>query len=133
MASAHKRSGCDSASGCRGIVLSWKASSGLRAWLAQRLAAVYMVVFLVVFATLWAGEPISFEVWRAWVSHPAANITLLLFFIALLIHAWVGARDVIIDYTHSTFVRYILLIVFGLGLIILGLWTLRILLLVSAG
>jgi len=87
----------------------------------------------VIFAALWAGEPISFEAWRAWVSHPVANIMLLLFFIALLMHAWIGVRDVIIDYIHSTFARYVLLIAFGLGLSILGLWTLRILLLAGTG
>jgi succinate dehydrogenase / fumarate reductase membrane anchor subunit len=111
--------------------MSWRASSGLRSWLTQRLTAIYIVVFLAMFAFVWGGETITFDVWRAWVAHPAANIALLLFVFALLMHAWIGGRDVIIDYIQSVALRYVLLSVFALGLIILGLWTLRILLLVE--
>lgn len=113
--------------------MSWRASSGLRSWLGQRLTAVYIVVFLVIFTVVWGGETITFESWRAWVTHPAANIALLLFVFALLIHAWIGGRDVIIDYAKSVAVRHVLIIVFALGLIIMGLWTLRILFQVEAG
>lgn len=112
--------------------MSWRASSGLRSWLVQRLTAVYIVLFLVVFVVLWGGEPITFELWRAWVSHPAANIALLLFIFSLLIHGWIGGRDVVLDYVKSVGLRYVLLMGFGLGLVILGLWVLRILLLVGS-
>ncbi len=111
--------------------MSWRASSGLRSWLMQRLTALYIVVFLVMFAFVWGGQTITFETWRAWVAHPAANIALLLFIFSLLMHAWVGGRDVVIDYVKSASTRYVLLIVFALGLGIMGLWTLRILLLVG--
>jgi len=107
--------------------MSWQASSGLRSWLAQRLTALYIVVFLIVFAFVWGGQAITYESWRAWVAHPAANIALLLFVFSLLLHAWVGGRDVVIDYVKSASTRYVLLIVFALGLSIMGLWTLRIL------
>ena len=111
--------------------MSWRASSGLRSWLLQRLTALYIVVFLIIFAMVWGGQPISFEIWRAWVAHPAANIALVLFVFALLMHAWIGGRDVMIDYLKSVAARYVLLIIFALTLVILGLWSLRILLLVG--
>jgi succinate dehydrogenase membrane anchor subunit len=109
--------------------MSWRSSSGLRSWLAQRLTALYIVVFLIAFVFAWAGQAISFDAWRAWAAHPAANIALLLFVFSLLMHAWIGGRDVVIDYVKSVAARYVLLIVFGLMLIILGLWSLRVLLL----
>ncbi len=112
--------------------MSWRASSGLRSWLLQRLTAVYIVFFLLVFTVLRGGQPITFEAWRAWAAHPAANIALLLFVFALLTHGWIGGRDVILDYVKSIGMRYVLLIGFGLGLLIMGLWTLRILLLVGS-
>ncbi len=111
--------------------MSWRASSGLRAWLAQRLTALYIVIFSVVFAIVWGGETITYESWHAWVAHPAANIALLLLVFALLMHAWIGGRDVVIDYIKSAAARYVLLIFFALGLVIMGLWSLRILLLVE--
>lgn len=111
--------------------MSWRASSGLRSWLTQRLTAVYIVFSLVVFAVLWAGEPITFEAWRLWVSHPAVNIALLLFILSLLMHGWIGGRDVVMDYVKSVGLRYLILIGFALSLAILGLWTSRILLAVG--
>ena len=112
--------------------MSWRASSGLRSWLLQRLTALYMVLFLVILVAIWGGQPISYDVWRAWVAHPAANIALLLFVFATLMHAWIGGRDVIIDYIRSVAGRYVLLIVYALGMIIMGLWSLRILFSVTA-
>jgi succinate dehydrogenase / fumarate reductase membrane anchor subunit len=113
--------------------MSWRASSGLRSWLAQRLTAVYIVVFLLMFVFVWGGQPITFDMWRGWVAHPAANIAVLLFIFSLLMHAWIGGRDVVIDYIKSAAARYVLLITFALGLIIMALWSLRILLLVEIG
>ncbi len=113
--------------------MSWRASSGLRSWLAQRLTALYIVVFLAAFVVAWAGQAMTFESWRAWVAHPVANVALLLFVFSLLAHAWIGGRDVVIDYVKSVAIRYVLLIVFALALIILGLWSLRIILLAGTG
>jgi succinate dehydrogenase / fumarate reductase membrane anchor subunit len=115
--------------------MSWRASAGLRTWLLQRLSATYIALFIIVFGVkvigAWGGEPITYEVWRAWVSHPVVNIALILFIFALLLHAWVGIRDVIMDYVNSVPLRYVLLISFGLSFISMALWTLRTLLLVT--
>lgn len=113
--------------------MSWRASSGLRSWLTQRLTAVYIIFFLIVFAVLWGGQPVTFETWRAWVAHPAVNIALLLFIFSLLVHGWIGGRDVMMDYVKSVGLRYVLLIGFGMGLVIIGLWSLRTILLVGSG
>ena len=107
------------------------AASSLRNWLLQRLSAVYIALFLIVFVVVWGGETITFESWRAWVADPLANVALILFIISLLLHAWIGVRDVILDYVHSVATRYVILILMALGLIGLALWTLRILLLVG--
>lgn len=98
----------------------------------QRLTALYIMVFLLMFAFVWGGETITFNTWRAWAAHPAANIALLLFVFSILMHAWIGGRDVVIDYIKSVAARYVLLITFALGLIILGLWSMRMLISVSA-
>ncbi len=116
--------------------MSWRPSAGLRTWLLQRLSATYIALFIIVFGIkvmgAWGGEQITYDVWRAWVSHPFTNIALILFIFALLLHAWVGIRDVIMDYINSVPLRYILLISFGLSFISMALWTLRTLLLVTS-
>lgn len=132
MASSRTGRGRDTVD-CRGDILSWRASSGLRSWLLQRLTAVYILLFLLAFVVLWGGQTITFDAWTAWVAHPAVNVALLLFVFSLLTHAWIGGRDVVMDYVQSIAARYVLLIGFGLGLLVLGLWALRIVLLVSGG
>lgn len=111
--------------------MSWNISSGLRTWLAQRLSAVYIAIFFIVFIGVWAGETITYEAWRAWVAHPLINITLILFIFAVIMHAWVGIRDIIMDYINSVFLRYLLLISFGLVFAGMGLWVLRTLIMVT--
>ena len=85
--------------------MSWHPSAGLRTWLLQRLSATYIALFIVVFAVAWGGESLTYVAWRAWVSHPVTNIALILFIFALLLHAWVGIRDVIMDYITSVAMR----------------------------
>ena len=115
--------------------MSSRPSAGIRTWLLQRLSAAYIALFIVVFGIKLIGilndGPVTYEIWRAWVSHPISNLALVLFIFALLLHAWVGIRDVIMDYVSSVTLRYVMLISFGLCFISMALWTLRTLLLVT--
>jgi len=112
--------------------MSWQTSSGLRTWLLQRLSAVYIAAFVIIFIGAWAGGgAVTYEVWRSWVARPFINIALILFILAIIMHAWVGVRDVIMDYISIVYMRYLLLIGFGLLFIGLGFWVLRTLILVT--
>lgn len=106
------------------------ASLGLKAWLVQRLSAVYMAVFIlfVVAKMLWLS-PHNYQQWVSWIAHPAVNAAMGLFIVSLLLHAWIGLRDVIMDYVQSVALRaglFALLIILLSGC---GLWSLRLLLL----
>ncbi len=59
----------------------------------------------------------------------AVSVALLLFYVSLLIHAWVGVRDILIDYVQWQVVRLLLLALFGLMLVASGLWLLEVMLL----
>ncbi|WP_455211584.1 succinate dehydrogenase, hydrophobic membrane anchor protein [Kaarinaea lacus] len=109
------------------------ASLGLKAWLVQRLTAVYMAVFIL-FAVIkfLLTPPQSYQEWIAWVAHPVTNAALALFIVALLFHAWVGLRDVIMDYVKSFTIRTGLLSVLIIVLSGCGLWSLRLLLKVTS-
>jgi succinate dehydrogenase / fumarate reductase membrane anchor subunit len=103
-----------------------RRAQGLRAWLWQRLSAVYLLAYLVFAAvSLAAHRPDSYVMWRAWMSDPLVGLATALFFGALLLHAWVGMRDVIIDYAGALSVRLALLALTGLGLAGTGLWVLQ--------
>jgi succinate dehydrogenase / fumarate reductase membrane anchor subunit len=100
-----------------------RTATGLRAWVVQRISAVYLALFFVYLVVQWiAAPPADYAAWRAWLGHPVMNVASSLFVIALLLHAWVGLRDILIDYVHPTALRVSLLASVGLGLLACGLW-----------
>jgi succinate dehydrogenase / fumarate reductase membrane anchor subunit len=103
-----------------------RAITGLRAWLVQRVTAVYMLLFIVfLLAHFLLDPPQSYLAWQAWMLSPAVSIAAFVFCVALLAHMWVGVRDVILDYVKP--LRVVALALLGLGLIGLGAWVIRIL------
>ena len=75
-----------------------------------------------------ASPPRSYLEWHALIHHPVVGTAVGVFFAALLLHAWVGVRDVVVDYVHSATARIGLLCALALGLVAMALWLLRILL-----
>ena len=100
-----------------------RQASGLQAWALQRVSAVYLGLYIIyIIGYLGFNPPLSHAEWSAYIAHPVAAIALLIFFISLMIHAWVGIRDILIDYVHSIMARVILLTLFGTGFVGCGLW-----------
>ncbi|HYD57515.1 MAG TPA: succinate dehydrogenase, hydrophobic membrane anchor protein [Burkholderiales bacterium] len=82
------------------------AHYGLRDWLAQRITAAIMAVYsLIVAIVLLSGQPISYGVWRDLFAHGWMRVATLLFAVSLAWHAWVGMRDVLMDYVKPTGLR----------------------------
>jgi succinate dehydrogenase / fumarate reductase membrane anchor subunit len=75
------------------------AHYGMRDWLAQRLTAVVMVAYSLVLAVaLVRGEPITYAVWRDLFAQGWMRVATLVFAVSLVWHAWVGTRDILMDY-----------------------------------
>ena len=105
-----------------------RKASGLKAWAIQRITAIYLGLFvLYAFFHLMFNAPADHAAWREWVSSIPVSLSLLLFAASLLIHAWVGMRDVFIDYVHPIGIRVTLLSLLAIGLIGCGLWTAQVL------
>jgi len=104
-----------------------RQAHGLRAWLLQRFTAVYIALYILVVGVwfLWQ-PPTGYIQWRAWLAAPLANLATALFIVTLLLHAWVGVRDVIIDYARHTGLRVSLMALVALVLGGTGLWSLRV-------
>lgn len=99
--------------------------SGTRAWSVQRITAIYMLAYMVAVGVCLAihGTP-SFALWRHLMSSSIAAVPTFAFFTALLLHLWVGLRDVILDYVHPLVVRVLLLSVIVCGIVALEGWVL---------
>lgn len=94
------------------------AHYGLRDWLMQRLSAVVMVVYTALFTVaIIAARPIDHEAWRGLFSQGWMRIATLVFFLSLFLHAWVGMRDILMDYIKPTALRLALELVVILALV----------------
>lgn len=101
--------------------------SGLHAWLVQRLSAIYLGIFTLVAAVyLWFHPIRDYQAWRDLWSAPLVSIAAALLFIALLVHVWVGIRDVLLDYIKPPVLRFAMLAALWGWCLALGLWLLRI-------
>ena len=75
------------------------AHYGTRDWLAQRITAAIMAVYTVVaLFVLAAKSPLTYEAWRELFAQGWMRIATLLFAVSLAWHAWVGVRDILMDY-----------------------------------
>jgi succinate dehydrogenase / fumarate reductase, membrane anchor subunit len=107
-----------------------RRASGLRAWFLQRATAIYLILFtLYALQHMMFSAPADYSAWQGWVTHPLVSLAVLLFFASLLLHAWVGIRDVIIDYVHPTAIRVSVLTVIGFVLVGCAAWALKIIIL----
>ena len=92
--------------------------TGLAAWWVQRLSAVYMLAFVIFLLATFALDPLhDYAQWRGWVGRPSIKVALATFFAALLLHMWVGLRDVLLDYAKPAALQRILLSTVGGGLL----------------
>ena len=94
------------------------AHFGLGDWLLQRLTAVVMAIYTVVMVAclLW-DAPATYTDWKTMFSGSVLRLSTLLFVAALLYHAWVGMRDIVMDYVKPAGLR--LVIEAGIALVLL--------------
>jgi succinate dehydrogenase / fumarate reductase, membrane anchor subunit len=85
------------------------AHYGMRDWLSQRVTAVLMALFtIVLLAQLLLGGPLGYDRWAAIFSSQWMKVLSFVVFIALGWHAWVGVRDILMDYVKPVAVRLVL-------------------------
>jgi succinate dehydrogenase / fumarate reductase membrane anchor subunit len=104
------------------------AHYGLTDWLLQRLTAVLMAAYtlLLLGIVLWSGG-IDYALWRALFANAAFLLASFLFMVALLYHAWIGVRDIYMDYVKPVGVRLALQCISVAVLIAYLGWTIQIL------
>jgi len=90
--------------GTRRLVVG--AHYGMRDWLAQRVTALLMALFtlLVLLQLLMPGE-LDYARWAGIFASTWMKSLTFVVIVALAWHAWVGVRDVLMDYVHATGVR----------------------------
>lgn len=98
-------------------------NNGLRDWLIQRVAAVIMVVYLLVWLGLLVFKsPFDYAQWHALMTNLPMRIATLMTLLSLILHAWVGIWTVTTDYLKVTWVRLVTQWIVLSGLIICLIW-----------
>ena len=82
------------------------AHYGTRDWLAQRITALVIAVYsVIVLCVVLLGRPLSYPVLKDLFSHGWMRVATLLFMVCLVWHAWVGVRDILMDYVKPDGLR----------------------------
>ena len=104
------------------------AHYGLKDWLAQRITAVVLALYTVVLllALLFVPE-LTYGTWAGLFASAWMKVFTLMALIALAWHAWIGVRDIFMDYVKPTAARLFLQVATILLLAGYALWTVIIL------
>ena len=104
------------------------AHYGLRDWLIQRVSAVVMALYTLLFGLiLLFAPPAHYGAWKTLFANQAVKLATFVFLVSLFLHAWIGMRDILMDYIKPTGVRLGLEIAVLLALVAYAGWALQIL------
>jgi succinate dehydrogenase / fumarate reductase membrane anchor subunit len=103
------------------------AHYGFRDWLGQRATAVLMAIYTVLLlVVLLIVKPSDYLSWYGVFSSAWMKIATLTFLACLFYHAWVGIRDIWMDYIKPTGLRLVLQIGTIVWLVACGMWAFKI-------
>jgi succinate dehydrogenase / fumarate reductase membrane anchor subunit len=112
------------------------AHYGLRDWLVQRVTAVLMVLYTLFVAgyvvlhssfenNTWVG--LDYNAWTGLFSNLVMRSFSLLFLFAVFYHAWIGVRDIVMDYVKSARARLAIYVLVITALLLYSIWAVQIL------
>jgi len=104
------------------------AHYGLRDWLIQRVTAVVLIGFLLlVAASLVVAGRLDYDAWSGVFAPVPMKLATVIAVLALCYHAWIGVRDIWMDYVKPAGVRLALHVGTILWLLYCMVWTVQIL------
>jgi succinate dehydrogenase / fumarate reductase membrane anchor subunit len=104
------------------------AHYGLLDWALQRITAVLMAIYTVALAgVVLACAPSTHQEWRALFTGSFMRLATVLAVAALLYHAWVGLRDILMDYVKPAYLRLSLQVFVAVVLLFYLVWSVSIL------
>ncbi len=104
------------------------AHYGLREWLIQRITAAVMALYVLCMASylLWQRK-FDYDSWTALFSNDVVRSFTLLFLLSVFYHAWIGMREIAMDYVKPAWARLLLYVAVILALLMYVIWSVQIL------
>ena len=82
------------------------AGFGFKGWLIQRVSAFLILTYILyAVAMLLYIQPSSHSDWVGFFNSTVTKYLTLLAFLATFYHAWVGSKDIIMDYVKPTLIK----------------------------
>ena len=104
------------------------AHYGLRDWLVQRVTATVMALYCISLAAFLLLQPHpGYDAWIGLFSGQPMRTFTLLFLLCLFYHAWIGIRDIVMDYVKPASVRLVIHVLVILALLLYAIWSVQIL------
>ena len=104
------------------------AHYGLRDWLIQRITAVVMVLYTLALAGYLLLQPVlDYSTWTLLFSSNPVRSFSLLFLLSVFYHAWIGVRDIAMDYVKPALIRLFIHVLVILTLLLYAIWSVLIL------
>lgn len=104
------------------------AHYGVKDWLVQRVTAVLMTVYLIALVgVLFVVAPQDYAAWKGIFNHQWMRIATFVFFMCMFWHAWIGMRNILMDYVHLTAIRLTAQILVVIAVLFYLVWTVEIL------
>jgi len=104
------------------------AHYGVKDWLAQRITAIVMAIYTVILlVSFLTGQNFTYEGWAGLFAAQWFKLFSLVTFLGLYYHAWVGIRDIWMDYVKSAGLRLFLMLATIFWLLACAAWTVQIL------
>jgi succinate dehydrogenase / fumarate reductase membrane anchor subunit len=104
------------------------AHYGLRDWLIQRVTAVMMVLYTLGIVGYCLLQPVlNYDAWTLLFSNNVVRSFSLLFLLGVFYHAWIGVRDIVMDYVKPAAIRLFIHVMVILALLLYAIWSVQIL------
>lgn len=104
------------------------AHYGLKDWLAQRITAIIIAVYTVVLLVALMFTPeLSYGTWAGLFASGWMKVLTLLALLSVMWHAWIGVRDIFMDYIKPTGLRLFLQVATIVALVAYAWWAVIIL------
>jgi succinate dehydrogenase / fumarate reductase membrane anchor subunit len=103
------------------------AHYGLRDWLMQRVTAIVIALYLVLLLGVLLFMPgLDLPRWQALFGNLFFRLATFAALISVMLHAWVGMRDIVMDYIRPVGIRLTLEVVVIVALVVYTGWTMQI-------
>ncbi|MEO8186950.1 MAG: succinate dehydrogenase, hydrophobic membrane anchor protein [Burkholderiaceae bacterium] len=103
------------------------AHYGLAGFIGQRVTSIVLTLWILLVGIRALSGPLSYDTWAALFAPLWMKVITLIALFSLLYHAWIGMRNIWMDYISPVWARLSLQIITILWLIACGVWSVQIL------